>query len=101
MTLALLSALPALSSATPAPRFSASASLLPTAAASGGRFRLQAQLNAPGAPMPSDAKQPDPLRPQSVAIAAPRFKLLAGVRDVNAPAGGACALGTLFENGFE
>ena len=32
---------------------------------------------------------------------AERFKLLAAVRDMNAPAGTVCAIGILFQNGFE
>ena len=102
MTLALLSALPAPSTATPGNRFSASASLVPNATASGGRFYLQAQLLAPGTPLPSDAKQAEPVRSQSGAeTGLARFKLLAAVRDKNAPASGVCAAENVFKNGFE
>lgn len=99
MTLALLGALPALADAASTQRFSASARLLPSAVVSGGRFNLEARLLESGAPLSSDAKQPEPLRPK--AGPATRFRLFASVHDVNAPAGDVCALGTLFENGFE
>ncbi|MBK9658176.1 MAG: hypothetical protein IPO66_23355 [Rhodanobacteraceae bacterium] len=103
VTLALLSALPGLSSAAPNQRFSASATLLPNATASGGRFGLQAKLLQPGAPLLSDAKQPEPARSQSVAETglAARFKLLAAVRDKDAPTGSVCAAENVFQNGFE
>lgn len=103
ISLALISALPALADAASTQRFSASARLVPSAAASGGRFKLQAQLQEPGAALPSDAKQLEPVQPKSVAEAGQteRFKLLAAVRDMNAPAGTVCAIGILFQNGFE
>lgn len=104
ISLALISALPALADAAASTqRFSASARLVPSAAASGGRFKLQAQLQEPGAALPSDAKQLEPVQPKSVAEAGQteRFKLLAAVRDMNAPAGTVCAIGILFQNGFE
>ncbi len=103
MTLALLSTLPTLSSAAPAQRYSASASLVPNAVSSGGRFNLQSQLLEPGAALPSDAKQREPVQSKSTAetVQTERFKLLAAVRDMNAPAGTVCAIGTLFQNGFE
>ena len=103
VTLALLSALPGLSSAAPNQRFSASATLVPNATVSGGRFGLQAKLLQPGAPLLTDAKQPEPARSQSVAQTAPatRFKLLAAVRDKDAPTGSVCAAENVFQNGFE
>lgn len=103
MTLALLSALPALADAAPTSRFSASARVVPNATASGGRFGLQAKLLQLGAPLPSDIKQPEPAYSPSLAEAglATRFKLLAAVRDVNAPDVGVCAPEFVFQNGFE
>ncbi len=103
VTLALLSALPGLSSAAPNQRFSASATLLPNATVSGGRFGLQAKLLQPGAPLLTDAKQPEPAHSQSVVPTGPatRFKLLAAVRDKDAPAGSVCAADIVFQNGFE
>lgn len=102
MTLALLSALPGYSAAGSTPRYSASATLVPNPVASHGRFSLQARLLEPGTPLPSDAKQADPVRPRVVADAgSPRFKLLAAVRDKSAPEGAACGAENLFQNGFE
>lgn len=103
ITLALISALPALADATSNQRFTASATLVPSAVASGGRFSVQAQLLQPGARLPSEAKQAEPSRPKSAPDTGPatRFKLFASVRDVNAPTGDVCAFGTLFQNGFE
>lgn len=100
VTLAVLSTLPVLSTAAPAPRFSAAASLAPKAVASGGRFSLQAQLDQPGAAAPSDAKQPDPPRRESAASAA-RYRLLSAVRDKSAPEGAICLADILLQNGFE
>lgn len=101
LTLALLSVAPVWSSAANAPRYSASASLSPSPVASSARFRMQADLQPAGTPIPGDSKQADPVRmpAQVEAPAAGRYRLTAAV--TNKASLAVCGLDTMFQNGFE
>ncbi len=101
MALALLSAAPGWCAAANASRYSGSATLSPSAVATGGRFSLQSNLLDADAPLPSDAKQADPARSPASAEATPRFRLLASMRDKSAPEGTLCGAEFQFQNGFE